>query len=750
MKFEWLLYAGLFYLLLRAGSFAFIARLVFANRGRVRPYVALGETDVPAHVRELVERAAEPWRELGFSPLGWAEQGSQLLGVNPDRASHALVLFREADPRFVWLAVAHAPDHGSATRATVVSDRADGTHVETEGEIGAVASIHAPGYEVALVSGGSPQELLDSHARIARAGIPAALDGLAAHLERRFDATRRVAEHALATGQLRCLPDGALEYGTRTALTIAWRHLLGSKRAAAQKAERRAAAAGSPPLPIEIELEQWEDHEILRARPLRRSFMLAVFGVTAVLAALSFSPGLSLPLVGTLMVVVFLHELGHVVAMRLRGYSNTSIFFVPLFGAVATGRKQRPSLGDEMVVLLAGPVPGLVAGLALFAAAHVYPITPFLGDAAAMLIAVNAFNLLPLAPLDGGRIVHRLVADGRPRLEIALQLVSAVGLILAALWLGAYLLAPLGFFFLFSLRGSSAVAKVETELRAVDLPTAERRTAILRALRGPLAGANAGLRILRAVQLDSRLDAPRATGAARTAWMGCYLGILVSPIVLVAGPWHSHRSERPDYVWLECGASPDSLDLGSKPRPIFIAPIEPLPADLRDELDVYGRARCSCLPPPWIGPLGDAAWRRRAAGTLRTIDQANGAWYRAHPPPEAATLDAAVDPDASWLRSARTERPAFLRTELARLPAEAIDRKLANAILRREETNRDDDLCALLQADEPCHRGSPRLAVYDGAMMVMAQDPARDLETVTSFLCRRGVPGVWVVDRDLD
>ena len=51
--------------------------------------------------------------------------------------------------------------------------------------------------------------------------------------------------------------------------------------------------------------------------------------------------------------------------MRWFDYRDTTIFFIPFLGAAATGRKDKPTLGEEMIILLAGPMPGLFLGALL-------------------------------------------------------------------------------------------------------------------------------------------------------------------------------------------------------------------------------------------------------------------------------------------------------------------------------------------------------------------------------------------------
>jgi Zn-dependent protease len=100
--------------------------------------------------------------------------------------------------------------------------------------------------------------------------------------------------------------------------------------------------------------------------------------------------------------LILVHELGHVIALRREGIHATAPMFIPFMGAVVGAR----SLGDnalaEARVGLAGPVLGsLGAGaVAIVGGVTGSPLLEALGYTGML---VNLFNLLPVVPLDGGR-----------------------------------------------------------------------------------------------------------------------------------------------------------------------------------------------------------------------------------------------------------------------------------------------------------------------------------------------------------
>ncbi len=114
--------------------------------------------------------------------------------------------------------------------------------------------------------------------------------------------------------------------------------------------------------------------------------------------------------------VVVFHELGHFLAMKFYNYQDLGIFFIPLLGAYASGKKHEVSQLQSAIILLAGPVPGIIVGIALYYAAPYisqdYSQLFLLNRIAWILVFLNLFNLLPVYPLDGGQLLNRLFLDG--------------------------------------------------------------------------------------------------------------------------------------------------------------------------------------------------------------------------------------------------------------------------------------------------------------------------------------------------
>jgi stage IV sporulation protein FB len=123
-------------------------------------------------------------------------------------------------------------------------------------------------------------------------------------------------------------------------------------------------------------------------------------------------------------VSILIHELGHAVAFRLFG--SWSAITLHGFGGFAEAPHPPRSAGARMLVAMAGPAAGFaLAGLAYFGLEAVgwkgekVALHPYALNALFFLFVMNLFwnalNLLPILPLDGGRVCREFLALMRVR-----------------------------------------------------------------------------------------------------------------------------------------------------------------------------------------------------------------------------------------------------------------------------------------------------------------------------------------------
>ncbi|MEO6541042.1 MAG: site-2 protease family protein [Ferruginibacter sp.] len=149
--------------------------------------------------------------------------------------------------------------------------------------------------------------------------------------------------------------------------------------------------------------------------------------------------------------VILIHELGHLLAMKLFNYSNLGIFFIPLFGGAAKGTKTNISQKQESIVLLAGPLPGIMIGSVLFMLYKSSMYDPWMYGFSIGFFFINLINLLPIYPLDGGRLLKIIFLNNSKILSNIFTGLSIVAIIYFSITRKDYIFLFFGFMLLISL-----------------------------------------------------------------------------------------------------------------------------------------------------------------------------------------------------------------------------------------------------------------------------------------------------------
>jgi Zn-dependent protease len=105
-----------------------------------------------------------------------------------------------------------------------------------------------------------------------------------------------------------------------------------------------------------------------------------------------------------LVILLFIHEMGHAVVMKFKGVPMGGMIFVPLLGAAVTMRQMPQNAKDEAEIGIAGPIAGAIAAGVCFFFAKQFPDTLW-APLAYFGFFLNLFNLVPIVPFDGGRVV---------------------------------------------------------------------------------------------------------------------------------------------------------------------------------------------------------------------------------------------------------------------------------------------------------------------------------------------------------
>lgn len=483
----------------------------------------------PRTMTEPLEAHAADLMSLGFEPLGWTSHqlmdstiGSRLPQYwlhDPGRSAFA---------HLTWLPP--SPQRGNI-QLTVYTPGADGSLLMTREDSKTVTQ-HPTGHRVRwnhVPLGSGCAEIVSAHRRwvATLAAKRAAPDEALAQYAEVFDALPADLAEA---GILQLTEDGRYRYTVAQAArrALAWGRVIAVNTAGTREES----------LPLELEAIFFDELRAARTRPVRRGAWLTVLCVSGVLTTASMALLFDVATGLTLVAAIGVHEAGHLLAMRVLGYRNLGVLFIPFLGGAATGERDEGTLSEELTVLLAGPVPSLFIAPPIALVAHsMAPLADrVVFDALLIVSVLNFLNLLPVMPLDGGKVVHALWFAGRPLADPVFRVLCAASLFAAGVALSDSLLIGLGVAVTLALRSTYAQAKVERQLRnsgAVALAPRDRLLRVLATLRQHHPAQPFASRMLSARQLVARLEAPVANGGVRVAWTVAYGGLLIGAPVWV-------------------------------------------------------------------------------------------------------------------------------------------------------------------------------------------------------------------------
>jgi len=222
----------------------------------------------------------------------------------------------------------------------------------------------------------------------------------------------------------------------------------------------------TPPLP------KWSREEAPANNLLRSIVSLAFYAIIGYY----FFPSYKILILIT--AIVLIHELGHFLAMKAFGYKDLGIFFIPLLGAYVSGKKREVSQWQSAIILLAGPLPGIIAGTIFFV---LWTQDPFLSIAgipynklALAFLFLNLINLIPVYPLDGGQLLNRVFLDEESlvsRIFILLSVGAMVWIALFAFPTPSYILLLFPAMMVLRMFGDKKINQIEKKIEAAGIHT---------------------------------------------------------------------------------------------------------------------------------------------------------------------------------------------------------------------------------------------------------------------------------------
>lgn len=114
--------------------------------------------------------------------------------------------------------------------------------------------------------------------------------------------------------------------------------------------------------------------------------------------------GLPWQLTESLLLMIGVHELGHLGAAKYLGYRTAGFYFLPGLGGAALLKEMPKIRWHCFIIWYAGPLVGFAETLILAIVNVFWWQSPLVWQMVSLWSAINFINLLPILPLDGGMI----------------------------------------------------------------------------------------------------------------------------------------------------------------------------------------------------------------------------------------------------------------------------------------------------------------------------------------------------------
>ncbi|MEX2485495.1 MAG: site-2 protease family protein [Brumimicrobium sp.] len=173
-------------------------------------------------------------------------------------------------------------------------------------------------------------------------------------------------------------------------------------------------------------------------------------------------------LIAILLGVLLFHELGHFAMMKIFGYENLKMLFIPFIGAMVSGKKKIYSQMEGSLMLLAGPVPGIILGYILLEIGWSSEIN-ILVQLGVVLILLNVMNLIPIDPLDGGQLVRVLFFTHYELTQLVFTLLSSLAVIGVGLWFDSWIVIIFGFLLGFRVKNMHKLYLIRKDMKESEI-----------------------------------------------------------------------------------------------------------------------------------------------------------------------------------------------------------------------------------------------------------------------------------------
>ncbi|HLV40723.1 MAG TPA: site-2 protease family protein [Brumimicrobium sp.] len=218
-------------------------------------------------------------------------------------------------------------------------------------------------------------------------------------------------------------------------------------------------------------MEEFEQHYPQKPILIKRKSNghISVTVLSMVIFAITFSLILDdYYLIGILLGVLLFHELGHFLMMKLFNYEELNMLFIPFMGAMVSGRKKEYSQVESSLMVIAGPLPGILLGVSLILYGWVQP-TSLSIQLGSILILLNVMNLIPIDPLDGGQLMRILFFNNYEFAQLIFTAVSSLAIAGVGLYFDSWLMIIFGLLLGFRIKNKHKLYLIRKDMKEEDI-----------------------------------------------------------------------------------------------------------------------------------------------------------------------------------------------------------------------------------------------------------------------------------------
>ena len=207
--------------------------------------------------------------------------------------------------------------------------------------------------------------------------------------------------------------------------------------------------------------------ELLERKP-KNNIALTIFSIVLFISTFLFLFTDEIFFVFSVLIVLIIHEMGHFILMKRFNYKDVYMLFIPLMGAFVQGKKKQYRQKESLLVVLAGPLPGVIIGLVLLYLSMQYK-APWMIELGLLFLLLNWINLIPLDPLDGGQLFSQLIQKNQAFFSLLFSFISSLVLIAIGWYIGNWGLMIFGFVMGFRVRTLQKHYELRKEMDALGI-----------------------------------------------------------------------------------------------------------------------------------------------------------------------------------------------------------------------------------------------------------------------------------------